>query len=263
MQQRRRVAKWRLRLSNRPIVRSFHSVYGRVPQNYDGCGCRISFRVRLVSVSVSVSVAAFDRSTRADSFVLLSPVVVAVVVVLLLVVAVVYYCSCCCCCCCHWAMLSIIDDAALAFEFLFLPFFLLTAFFLALAMEVSWSHWLHTILHISRLYTGLFKTLIHTQTHIHTHIMFVLCALQQISTCLIASATVYIHALWLMIAKSDSWTDTRTVVNYIVWTFNSMKPISRHSSSTDFLNVCFKLNNIPFGKRNILWNLFSARFDCH
>lgn len=165
MQQRRRVAKWRLRLSNCPIVRSFHSVYGRVPQNYDGCGCRISFGLRLVSVSVSVSVAAFDRSTRADSFVLLSPVVVAVVVVvLLLVVAVVFYCSCCCCCCCHWAMLSIIDDAALAFEFLFLPLFLLTAFFLALAMEVSWSHWLHTILHISRLYTGLYKTLIHTHT---------------------------------------------------------------------------------------------------
>lgn len=154
-----------VQLSNCPIVRSFHSVYGRVPQNYDGCGCRISFGLRLVSVSVSVSVAAFDRSTRADSFVLLSPVVVAVVVVLLLVVAVVFYCSCCCCCCCHWAMLSIIDDAALAFEFLFLPLFLLTAFFLALAMEVSWSHWLHTILHISRLYTGLYKTLIHTHTH--------------------------------------------------------------------------------------------------
>lgn len=239
MQQRRRVAKWRLRLSNSPIVRSFHSVYGRVPQNYDGCGCRISFGLRLASVSVSVSVAAFDRSTRADSFVLLSPVVVAVVVVLLLVVAVVFYCSCCCCCCCHWAMLSIIDDAALAFEFLFLPLFLLTAFFLALAMEVSWSHWLHTILHISRLYTGLYKTLIHTHT-----IVFVLCVLQQISTCLIASATVYIHALWLMIAKSDSWTDTRTVVNYIVWTFNSiqlMKPISKYwlyriSSSMSALN---------------------------
>lgn len=92
-----------VQLSNCPIVRSFHSVYGRVPQNYDGCGWRISFGLRLVSVSVSVSVAAFDRSTRADSFVLLSPVVVAVavVVVLLLVVAVVFYCSCCCCCCCH------------------------------------------------------------------------------------------------------------------------------------------------------------------
>lgn len=162
-----------------------------------------------------------------------------VVVVLLLVVAVVFYCSCCCCCCCHWAMLSIIDDAALAFEFLFLPLFLLTAFFLALAMEVSWSHWLHTILHISRLYTGLYKTLIHTHT-----IVFVLCALQRISTCLIASATVYIHALWLMIAKSDSWTDTRTVVNYIVWTFNSirlMKPTSKYwlyriSSSMSALN---------------------------
>lgn len=75
--------------------------------------------------------------------------------------------------------------------------------------------------------------------HSYTHtIVFVLCALQQISTCLIASATVYIHALWLMIVKSDSWTDTRTVVNYIVWTFNSirlMKPTSRHSSSIDFI----------------------------
>lgn len=224
-----------VQLSNCPIVRSFHSVYGRVPQNYDGCGCRISFGLRLVSVSVSVSVAAFDRSTRADSFVLLSPVVVAVavVVVLLLVVAVVFYCSCCCCCCCHWAMLSIIDDAALAFEFLFLPLFLLTAFF-----------WLWQWRFLDRIGSTLFSTyrgyiqayIRHSYTH--THIMFVLCELQQISTCLIASATVYIHALCLMIAKSDSWTDTRTVVNYIVWTFNSirlMKPTSRHSSCIDFI----------------------------
>lgn len=164
MQQRRRVAKWRLRLSNCPIVRSFHSVYGRVPQNYDGCGCRISFGLRLVSVSVSVSVAAFDRSTRADSFVLLSPVAVAVVVVLLLVVAVVFYCSCCCCCCCHWAMLSIIDDAALAFEFLCLPLFLLTAFF-----------WLWQWRFLDRIGSTLFSTyrgyiqayIRHSYTHTH------------------------------------------------------------------------------------------------
>lgn len=83
-----------VQLSNRPI---FPIPLRRVLQNYDGCGCRISFRLRLVSVSVSVSVAAFDRSTRADSFVLLSPVV-GVVAVLPIVVAVVFYCSCCCCC---------------------------------------------------------------------------------------------------------------------------------------------------------------------
>lgn len=128
-------------------------------------------------------------------------------------------------------MLSIIDDAALAFEFLFLPLFLLTAFF-----------WLWQWRFLDRIGSTLFSTyrgyiqayIRHSYTHT---IVSVLCALQQISTCLIASATVYIHALWLMISKSDSWTDTRTVVNYIVWTFNSMwlmKLTSRHSSSIDF-----------------------------